>query len=510
MNPKIKTRSAAPQKRSPSTVDEKAEIVAAAARKLLADGSLSPGPAIRTETTRGRSDRRDVRSMARDAGFSGAALDRREEAEEDFARVLRGERLSDEAEARRRERAADARIGLGVERRQFSEMRGGRRVTNRTLARAMSEDEILEAGPSGIRFGEPDRAHLYTSGVGQLVSRWMTYLASSNAGGVPDGMRAAEIAFQRGESPLLVRTLAESALDTGGVLVPDPVAEDLIELQYAATPFLQGNPIRMQLPNGSAVLPRMATGSAVGWIGENANAPKTSPTFDAPRLSLRTLAGLVPYSNRLARHSPQDVARLVLNDLVAGAAVKLDLALIRGAGTAHEPLGIENQCPAANKYNSAGTSVANITSDTGKANRLLEENNIMPVRRFWLMAPRTRWALMTARDGNNNLIWAAEMAMGQFMGSPFGVTTNIPVNLGGGLNESKLYLVEMNEEVFAEGLGEDGMRFDSRDGVAYHDGSAVVSAFSQDQSVARLTQTADLVSRRNGLNIAIIEALTIA
>jgi HK97 family phage major capsid protein len=496
--------------------EREARVLARAAQLVMESRRNTNGArGIRTDATRGAMRKVDYDQMARDAGMSAANADSRRSAEEDFDAVVRGDSSvfgRDAQQRRDQQRIERNRIAGKVIKKQFTQMRG-RRVTNATVSRAMDLESIVSAGPNGIHFGEADIPHLIEEGVGGLASGWAGYMATSQMGGGGlQPMQAAQKAYDAGESDSLVRALGETSLSTGGVLVPDAVAEDYIELLYAATVFLQGGPVRMVLENGVLTLPRVSAGGTFGWVGENANGTSTQQTFDAPRIVLRYLFGLVPHANRLALHSPQAVQQIVMEDMIRGASVLIDLGAIRGAGTAFQPLGVENQVATANRANQAGTTVANITSDYGKMQRFLEEAKIPRIRPYFIFAPRTRWALMTARDGNNNLIWAAEMAMGKFMGVPFGVTTNVPTNLGGGTNESKSYLIEMSQEIYAEGAGPDGMRFDSRDGVAYYDSTlaAVVSAYSQDQTVSRIIQSADIVSRQNGLNLAMLEQQTIA
>jgi HK97 family phage major capsid protein len=324
-----------------------------------------------------------------------------------------------------------------------------------------------------------------------------------------DPQKAYRIAKEHGADPVVIRTLGESTISAGGATIPEVMVEDYIELLYASTVYLQGNPMRLDAPGGNLTLPKIATGAMGGWIGENANVPKSAPTFGQVKVDLKYLGVLVPIANRLIRHSPMAVETLVRDDLVANASVLIDTAAIRGTGSVHQPKGLRQMAAAANVFAQTGTSVAAITTDTAKMQRLLEDAKMKFVRPYWMMAPRTRWGLMAARDGNNNLVWADEMSRGEFQGKPFGVTQSIPTNLGGG-SDSELYLVDMIHQIFAEGVGDDGLRVEARDGVAYHDGSQVVAAFSQDQTVVRLIQSADIVSRQDGNEISVLTGVTIA
>lgn len=497
-------------------VEREAQVLARAMQiHMESRGTSARAPSVRTDATRERFSAADVPSMMRDFGATANEVDARNRSIEDYQAIVRGDPKvwSDKAQADRAQaRGERNRMSGFVRKRQFTEM-SGRRHTLATLPRHYDNIETLIAGgPNGHAdaIGRADIGFAQELGMGDFMSRWIGYLVLSKRGDYVDPQRAAGMAYDSHESDTLVRALGETTATAGGLLVPDVVSENVIELYYAVSVFLQGQPVRMTLANGVLTLPRISSGATHSWLGENQALTPTDLAFDAPRIVLRKLGGEVITSNDLIRHSPQSVPGIIQADLQNGGGATVDLAAIRGSGSAYQPLGVENQCPAANKFNQTGTTAAAITTDFGKQDRLLEEAKVPRVRPYRIMAPRTKWALMTLRDGNNNLIWAPEMVMGTLMGVPFGATTNVPVNLGGGTNESKTYRLEMSEEIWAEGVGADGAVFDSRDGVAYESGGVALSAFSRDQTVSRLLQKVDIVSRRSGVNISMIEAQTIA
>jgi len=81
-------------------------------------------------------------------------------------------------------------------------------------------------------------------------------------------------------------------------------------------------------------------------------------------------------------------------------------------------------------------------------------------------------------------------------------TTSIPVNLGGG-DESEIYFVDFAEIMVGE---VEGIIVDASDTAAYHDGSNVVAAFSQDQTVIRAIVQHDMAPRHN-TSIAVLTAV---
>lgn len=93
---------------------------------------------------------------------------------------------------------------------------------------------------------------------------------------------------------------------------------------------------------GNVAIPRMTTGSSVGWIGEDESALEADPAFDQVTLTPKTVAGYVDVTRRLVQQSSVDVERLIFNDFAKGIARGVDLAAIAGTGASNEPTGIIN------------------------------------------------------------------------------------------------------------------------------------------------------------------------
>lgn len=95
------------------------------------------------------------------------------------------------------------------------------------------------------------------------------------------------------------------------------------------------------------------------------------------------------------------------------------------------------------------------------------------------------------------------MQTGLLRGVPFRATTAVPINLGGG-TASEVYLADFSEVL----IGETGsIAIDVSTEAAYHDGSAVVSAFSKDQTVIRLIMANDLAVRHLEA-VAVLDGVT--
>jgi HK97 family phage major capsid protein len=108
--------------------------------------------------------------------------------------------------------------------------------------------------------------------------------------------------------------------------------------------------------------------------------------------------------------------------------------------------------------------------------------------------------LMTVRDANGNFAFREELLSGKLWNFPYGTTTQIPVNLGGGADESEVYLVDMADVVIGDATS---IIIDASTEAAYHDGANVVAAFSQDQTVVRAIVQHD-IGMRHDASVAVL------
>lgn len=309
--------------------------------------------------------------------------------------------------------------------------------------------------------------------------------ALAAGGGIP--YVAAQIAESWGDSGLFASQNMGSGA-AGGFLVPEDVSGEIIELLRPQSVIMRGQPIVVPMPNGNLTMNRQATGSSFAYIGEQQDTPATSASFGQVKLSAKKLAGLVPISNDLLRAASPAVDRLVRDDIVQGTALAMDLAFLRSSGGANSPLGLRHQLTATPVAATniltvtAGNTLTSITGDLGRLELALLNANVPMTRAAWIMAPRTMMRLMNIRDGNGNFAFP-EVQNGQLRGKPFYVTTHVPTNLGGGGNESELYLVDFAHVVVGEHMGiEIAMSTEA----AYRDASNTLqAAFSRDETVMR-------------------------
>lgn len=286
-----------------------------------------------------------------------------------------------------------------------------------------------------------------------------------------------------GADARVTKALSTSTAAEGGVVVPEEIAAEIIPLLRPASAIYALQPRIQSMPTGVFSMPKLAGGAIADYIGENDNLPKTEPTWGAARLTAKKLGALVPVSNDWIRRSTGSSDSAVRDDMVAALAQRGDLAFIRGAGSQYSPKGLRYQALSANVIAANGTvNLANVTTDLGKLVLALANANVSFTRPGWVMAPRTWNYLMTVRDANGNFAFRDELLQGRLWGWPFKWTTQIPVNLGGGTNESELYLADFADVVVGE---TESLMIETSTEAAYFDGSNLQSAFSRDQTVIR-------------------------
>ena len=210
----------------------------------------------------------------------------------------------------------------------------------------------------------------------------------------------------------------------------------------------------------------------------------------------------MPISNDLLRYNAYGVDAIVRDDLVAAFATREDLAFIRDDGSQFTPKGLRYWAPAPNVLDANATvNLANVTFDLARLVLQLESANVRMLRPAWILSPRSKMYLMTVRDGSGNFAFRDEMMVGRLWTFPFGSTTQIPENLGGGGDESEVYLVDMADAVIGDATS---IIIDTSTEAAYHDGSQVIAAFSQDQTVVRAILQHDF-GMRHDASVAVLQ-----
>ncbi|MDU2830791.1 MAG: phage major capsid protein, partial [Anaerococcus sp.] len=284
-----------------------------------------------------------------------------------------------------------------------------------------------------------------------------------------------------------------TAAASGGVLIPENLHSEVIELLSDRTIVRKLGARSIPLPNGNMGLPRAAGGAQASYTGEGKDATASESRFDDVKLTAKTLIALVPISNQLIGRAGFNVEQLVLQDILTAISVREDKAFMRDDGTGDTPIGMKTRATQWNRllpWDAAAEANLNTIDTYLDALILMAMNgNSNMISCGWGMSNRTYMKLFGLRDGNGNKVYP-EMAQGMLKGYPIERTSAIPVNLGAGGNESEIYFADFNDVVIAE----DGvMSVDFSKEATYKDADGnLVSAFARNQSLIRVITEHDI------------------
>ena len=133
----------------------------------------------------------------------------------------------------------------------------------------------------------------------------------------------------------------ETSASSGGALIPQNVADEVIELLRPRTVVRKLGARSIPLPNGNTSIPRLSGGATSSYVGEGSDAQATEATLDDVQLSAKTLITLVPISNQMIGRTGRRIEQIVLNDMIAAMASREDKAFLRDDGTGQTPTGFK-------------------------------------------------------------------------------------------------------------------------------------------------------------------------
>ncbi|KKM70799.1 hypothetical protein LCGC14_1437110 [marine sediment metagenome] len=248
---------------------------------------------------------------------------------------------------------------------------------------------------------------------------------------------------------IVVKVLSSGDADQGGVFVPAVLASDFIDALRAKAVVRQAGPVIVDLTGGNLRVPRVATDPTAGWVGEAKSRNASNLRTGALNFSAKTLQGKSAVTTRLLRRSGQNAEQIVRDGLIRVMANAEDIAFLSGPGTENSPRGMLNWAIAANVFDAtqagATATLTEVQDDSIKMLGNLANNNVDLDQAVFFMTSRTE----------DTPVYKAELTAPTpaWNGQRAFFTNNIPNNLGGGTDESKVYLAAMNEAWLAEEMG---------------------------------------------------------
>lgn len=348
---------------------------------------------------------------------------------------------------------------------------------------AQVKKDLTTSEKIGLMVAGMAKAHIETGAKGAAA----TFKAMEEAGFGEVAKEFADAAKQR--------ALNSGSAAAGGVLVPENMANEIIDILRPNTTFLQAGPRRVPLIGGNYKVPAAASGATAGWRGEGKPIATSQPTFKDINMTSKFLDSLVPLTNQLIRFSLPDVRAWVEMDMSQSMGVELDRAAYYGSGTVNQPLGITKIPGIFRQAATGGTAptIAQIESDASALELSMMNANLPMLGAAWVMNPTTFIYLQNLRDGLGNRYYPElQNATPIWRNKRVYVTTQVPANGGVGTDESEIMLVAFGHVLFGEGTS---ISFAVSNEATYVKDGVAVSAFQNDLTLIKASAEADVDMR---------------
>ena len=291
---------------------------------------------------------------------------------------------------------------------------------------------------------------------------------------------------------LQTKTANAGTPSEGGFTVPLAFSSDYIDALLANTLIDKLGVRRVPLVNGNLSIPRMDATSAISWGGEETVGDTTQPTFGEVNMHARKLFAKSAITNTLIRSSGVDVEGWIAEDLFRKARIGLDDALLHGTGSQYQPLGLEN---VTGVQISGGTTTAFGVDTPNDMEALLGQANVPMENVKWLLSPKGKSWIKSAKFTTGPFAWATEMATQKTLnGFEFLTSTTVKYSkqTAPTSDYSEFWLGDWSQLLF--GISKDISIEVSREGT-FVSGGQTISAFDRDLTLIRLITECDFACR---------------
>lgn len=229
------------------------------------------------------------------------------------------------------------------------------------------------------------------------------------------------------------RALAEGTDSAGGFSVPTVLSANLLDLMRANNVAMRAGAMTVPLTSDRNHIAKVATDPVPAWRAENAVVNESDPTFSRVEFVPKSLAVLVKVSRELLEDSlniEQELPRI----MAAAMARELDRVVFLGTGTNDEPSGLDTISGVLESPHDAALASY---SPLVTARRLLMGQNNELVSAY-VMHPDTEATLGDLTDSTGQPLNYPTI-LDRPRPLQMLTTTQLPVNLGTGTNETTIY-----------------------------------------------------------------------
>ncbi|MEU1892760.1 phage major capsid protein [Streptomyces pristinaespiralis] len=137
------------------------------------------------------------------------------------------------------------------------------------------------------------------------------------------------------------RALSEGVTGAGGVLVPTPLAAQVLDLARAQTRVMQAGASTVPMETQTLKIARQTGDPTLAWHTEAAAIAESDLSFDSITLTAKTLPCLIKASIEVLE-DVDNLDNIITNSVAKALALELDRVALRGSGTDPEPRGLRN------------------------------------------------------------------------------------------------------------------------------------------------------------------------
>jgi len=236
----------------------------------------------------------------------------------------------------------------------------------------------------------------------------------------------------------IVKALSEGTGADGGFLVPVEFRAAVVE-KLVKEAVIRPRATVIPMGRDKMQVPAEAGGVTTYWAAENALLTESNPTFGQIELSTNKLTGLSKMSRELFADSAVNLTDYITGIFAKRFAAEEDKKFMTGAGTT-EPSGLRSYT-----VGSVPQAGANLVGDD-----IINLFYNLPVqyrnRGAWLMHNSVAKLVRLLKDLNNRYLWTDGLneAPATILGRPVLEQNDIPVDLGGGSDESEIWFGDLS------------------------------------------------------------------
>ncbi len=279
------------------------------------------------------------------------------------------------------------------------------------------------------------------------------------------------------------KAMASSPTTAGGILIPTPLSARVIDRARNLAAVMRAGAVTVPMTSATLTMARLTTDPTAAWTDEAGAIATSDGVFDSVVFTARKLAALLVINNELLEDG-QNVDGVIEEAVAQALAGKLDYTCMLGGGVAPEPAGISTQ---ANILTEAAVGSPADFDKFLSALYKVKAANFEP--NAVIYASRTAESLAKLKTGATVTDKTPLVQPADWAGITKYVSNQLPINLGGGANESVAFVGQWNQ--LAVGVRKNLTIEVAREG-AYDIAGTVYSAFQKDQTLIRATLRADV------------------